>query len=287
MEKKLSIVIVTYNSERLIFDCLNSIFKNNDIGDELEIIIVDNCSDDRERVFKRIKSEYSFDIVLINSPVNKGYGHGNNQGVKSSNSPLIIVMNPDVRLVEPIFRKIIKKFDINQNIGMMGVRFINRTSHLYYKPEDNNLIKMLFGSFFIKIGCYNINEMFFSGSFLIFNKKSFIKAGSFDENIFMFYEEPDISNRILKIGKQVLLADNIYVLHLAHGRAVNNFLLKVGAKSRHYYFEKYQANIIDYYKNRLIYYRLKYAVAVLLNNKLKKAEFFAWIKMCKNRGKID
>ena len=44
MQKKISIVIVTYNSDNHISDCLESIFKYNDIGDALEIIIVDNMS---------------------------------------------------------------------------------------------------------------------------------------------------------------------------------------------------------------------------------------------------
>ena len=42
--KAVSVVIVTFNSENLIMDCLDSIFKYNDISDDLEVVLVDNCS---------------------------------------------------------------------------------------------------------------------------------------------------------------------------------------------------------------------------------------------------
>jgi GT2 family glycosyltransferase len=287
MNKKISIVIVTYNSKNLIFECLDSIYRYNDIGDSLEIIIVDNCSKDQDSVFEKIKTDYHNDIILIKSPSNNGYGHGNNQGVKMVSSNHFIVMNPDIRLVEPIFKRILEKFEKNEKIGMMGVTFSDGSNHLYFKPEHTNFIKLVLSRFLIRFGLYNSNEMFFSGSFLIFNKSIFENAGCFDENIFLFHEEADISNRILLAGNEVVLATDISVIHLAHGREVNLFLLKVGSESRHYYFKKYNGNIDKFYSNYLLIYRLKYIVALLLNNKIKKDEFVAWIRMCKNKGKVE
>jgi len=286
MSKQLSIIIVTYNSERLIFDCLDSIYKYNDIGNSIEIIVVDNCSDDRDRVFAKIREDYPADIVLIKSTVNKGYGHGNNQGVQVAGAPHFIVMNPDVRLVEPIFRKLISEFDANQKVGMMGVRFTDGSNHLYFKPEYSNLCRTLFGNLYIKLGCYRIEQMYFSGSFLVFDKQSFIEAGSFDENIYLFHEEADISNRILAIGKETVLAKDIMVLHLVHGREQNLYLMKIGAESRKYYYSKYSSDLDKYYIHNLIMYRFKYIVAFILRNKIGMAHFKPWIKMCKNKGVV-
>lgn len=286
MSKELSIIIVTYNSQRLIFDCLDSIFKFNDIGDQLEVIIVDNCSDNADEMFSKIKRQYSNKIVLIKSAVNNGYGHGNNQGVKVARSPRLIVMNPDVRLVKPLFNKIIDKFNSNKNIGMIGVSFVDGSNHLVFKPEHSNLFRLVFGRQLLKLGFYKIKQVFFSGSFLIFDKKSFLAAGLFDENIFMYHEEADISNRLIAIGKETLMQEDFSVLHLAHGRKVNYKLLRIGSESRNYYFKKYNADIDRYYKNLVIIYKVKYIVASLINNKLKKEEFKAWIQMCKNGGEI-
>lgn len=285
--KTLSIIIVTYNSERLIYDCLDSIFKYNDIGDQLEIIIVDNCSKNTDLMFETIKTRYEHAIVLVKSPVNGGYGHGNNQGIRICNAPLVAVMNPDVRLVAPIFKKSIKSFESNKNIGLMGVNFYqNSNNPLYFKPEFQTLFKLIFEKYLFKFNFYKIEEVFFSGSFMFFDKKTFEEIGLYDENIFMYHEEADVSHRMLAIGKDTDLNDGIEVLHLAHGRDVSPHLLKIGNISRKYYFEKYNADINKYYRNLLLSYKFKYAGAFIMNNKLKKEEFFAWINLCRNRGNI-
>lgn len=284
MKKLLSIVIVTYNSEKHIFDCLDSIFKYNDIGEGLEVIVSDNFSANRNEMFAKIKLQFGDKVVLIQNNVNGGYGYGNNQGVNQSNASHLIIMNPDVRIVKPIFNQIINLFKDNNNIGLVGVRFTDGSKSLMFKPEFKNLFRLVFGSVLIKLGMYKIHQVYFSGSFLIFDKSSFIQVGLFDENIFMYYEEPDISNRLLSIGKEIILAKDLFVLHLAHGRKVNYSLLKIGYESRKYYFEKYKANINQYHKNLLIIYRIKYLVALLVFDDLKKEEFLAWIKMCKNNG---
>lgn len=285
--KSLSIIIVTYNSERLIYDCLDSIYKYNDIGDQLEVIIVDNCSKNTDLMFDTIKNRYTNDIVLVKSPVNGGYGHGNNQGIRLSKSPIVAVMNPDVRFVEPCLKKAIICFEEKVSLGLLGVDFVNNSNNpLYFKPEYCSLFKIIFGKYLLKYNFFNSNEVFFSGSFMFFNKKYFEEIGLYDENIFMYHEEADVSHRMLAIGKNTDLNDGIEVLHLAHGRDVNLHLLKIGNVSRKYYFEKYNGDINKYYRNLLLIYKFKYAVALIMNDKLKKEEFFTWINLCRNRGNI-
>lgn len=285
--KRLSIIIVTYNSEHLIFDCLDSIYKYNDIGDHLEIIIVDNCSSDQKSVFTRIQRDYPEDIILISNPENNGYGAGNNLGVKQASSDYFVVMNPDVRLVSPIFCKLLDAFESNEKLGMVGVTFVDGSKHLYFKPEYANLFRLVFSPLLIKFSLYKIEHMFFSGSFLVFKKLAFETSGCFDENIFMYHEEADISNRILKLGYEAVLNNNVSVLHLAHGRSVNLFLLNAGSVSRKYYFEKYNLNLDRYYSDYLLIYRFKYVLAMLFKREKKKNEFKAWIEMCKNKGSFD
>lgn len=285
MKKILSIIIVTYNSERLIFDCLDSIYKFNDIGDALEVIIVDNNSDDQDIVFSRIRKEYPRDLIFIKSLVNNGYGHGNNQGVDLCNASKFIIMNPDVRIVTPVLKKISNFITDNKQVGLMGVRFIDGSNHLYFKPEYSNLFRVLFPKILIRLGCYRINEVYFSGSFLIFDKQSFIESGRFDENFFLYLEEADISNRILRIGKETVLSDDIFVLHIDHqAKVTSDKIILAVYNSRKYYCQKYPFNINRFYFHHLIIYQLKFIVAILLNNKRKAHEFKKWIELSRNKG---
>ena len=62
--KRLSIIIVTYNSEHAIYDCVSSIIKFSDIPlSELELIIVDNNSRDTDTMFENLKELYGNNII--------------------------------------------------------------------------------------------------------------------------------------------------------------------------------------------------------------------------------
>ena len=119
--KAVSVVIVTFNSENLIMDCLDSIFKYNDISDDLEVVLVDNCSKNYLSMFGSIEEKYGNKVVLINNKVNGGYGQGNNLGVEVAKAPIILIMNPDVRLVKPIFKRILSLFE-RRNIAIAGMQ---------------------------------------------------------------------------------------------------------------------------------------------------------------------
>ena len=120
--KRLSVIIVTYKSEKDIYDCLSSVWKHCDIPkEELEIIVVDN-SPVCEPMFGKLKALYNNDIILIHNTHNGGYGQGNNVGIRRATAPLILIMNPDVRLETPFFSKPITSFEQDPNLMMYGVK---------------------------------------------------------------------------------------------------------------------------------------------------------------------
>lgn len=264
--KKVSIIIVTYNSLRLIQDCIKSIFDNNDIGDNLDVIVVDNASGDQKELFEMIKKEFdNHAITLLDSGENGGYGKGNNFGIARTNSDIIIVMNPDVRFVSPVFKQLCEEFKDN-NIGMAGVNFVDGSCPYYFKPEHGNLLRSLFIHHYLKKQYYNSQTMYMSGSLLVFDRSSFIKAGMFDENIFMYYEEPDITNRILKEGKEVKWLKDISVLHLAHGRKYNETLAKIKVQSYEYYCCKYGISALAGYKRSKATLAIKKIISFILRD---------------------
>lgn len=268
----ISIVIVTYNSHNLIIDCLESIFKYNTIGENLEVIVVDNSSSEQEKMFSDISNRYGGRVVLIDSGKNGGYGFGNNIGIKQSNSDIIIVMNPDVRLVEPIFKRIVNKF-ADSTIGLLGVDFVDGSCPYYFKRGHASLLKSVFPHYYIWRKKYNPNEMYMSGSFLAFKKEAFIKAGCFDENIFMYSEEADITNRLLLNGYRVIWCNDLKVLHLAHGRSFNPHLNQIRMESGRYYEQKYNVDSERVYRTTRRAYKILILITKLLGKKDKSTNF--------------
>lgn len=223
--KRLSIIIVTYNSEHDIYDCVSSIMKYSDIPlSELELIIVDNNSRDTDTMFEKLKELYGNDIVLIKNTHNGGYGQGNNVGIKKATAPVILIMNPDVRLIEPIFKITVEAFEQDSKLAMYGMKqmltpTIPSTNSFTCTYAINGYIQTIMSSVCNRYDLYIAKYMHFSGSCFYIRKQMFEHAGLFDESVFMYGEEEDIHYRMWKLGyTKMVYNHNLHYIHMVKDR---------------------------------------------------------------------
>ena len=87
--QNLSVIIVSYKSDHVIENCINS------IDSEIEIIVIDNSNN--EQFKKKIETKYK-NVKCILSKENLGMGAGNNLGIKNVNNDFALILNPDVSL---------------------------------------------------------------------------------------------------------------------------------------------------------------------------------------------
>lgn len=202
--KRVSIIIVTYNSEKHIFDCVDSLKKNADIPkDELELIIVDNNSHNPVPMFRRIEMLWGSDAIFISNTENSGYGKGNNVGINRSTAPIIMIINPDVRIIQPVFHDVLEEFEKHRDNAIVGMtqrmadgrigRSTSWTTRIH--PYIAEPLRFLTG----KMNIYMYKYMYVCGACFFLRKDLFLKAGAFDENIFMYGEENDIHSRLLRL----------------------------------------------------------------------------------------
>jgi len=217
--KRLSIIIVTYHSEKDIYDSLASVWKFCDIPhEELEVIVVDN-SPECEPMFTKLKELYGDDIVLIHNTHNGGYGQGNNVGIRRCTAPVFMIMNPDVRLCEPVFHHCLKQFEQNGKLVLYGFTQRQGDGSLGHSTAWVNTVwpyvaepmRLLTG----KLNLFWSRYMYVTGACFFMRKESFVKAGLFDESIFMYGEEEDIHDRLMKLpGAKMGYARHLSYLHL-------------------------------------------------------------------------
>lgn len=223
--KRLSIIIVTYNSEHDIYDCVSSIIKFSDIPlSELELIIVDNNSRDTDTMFENLKELYGNNIILIKNTHNGGYGQGNNVGIKKATAPVILIMNPDVRLIEPIFKTTIEAFEQDSKLAMYGMKqmltaTILSTNSFTCTYALNGYIQTIMSSVCNRYDHYIAKYMHFSGSCFYIRKQMFEHVGLFDESVFMYGEEEDIHYRMWKLGyTKMVYNPKLHYIHLVKER---------------------------------------------------------------------
>ncbi len=223
--KRVAVVIVTYNSEKDIFDCVASIRSHSDIAlEDIELIIVDNNSINSEPMFERLRRQWGEDIICIRNTHNGGYGQGNNIGIRRSTAPVILIMNPDVRLICPIFKKALELFDKDRLLVMYGMKQMLTET----KPSNGSIIctyrmngylRTLLNMAASRLDFYLPQLMFFSGSCFFVKREPFMSIGLFDEEVFLYGEEEDIHYRLRKRFKCHFKYDpSLRYLHLTNER---------------------------------------------------------------------
>lgn len=194
----LSVVIVTYCSSSIIAPCLQSIQKFNDIGDHLQVTVVDN-SPTGDSTYGLICNEFPW-VQAVRNPKNGGYGQGNNVGARMSTGRYLLFLNPDTELIEPLFSFAISAFENDSRLAVFGMQlltvghrrspsFFLRGQHMTKYPHG---VPRLISS----MGHFNATTMTCSGAAMFIRRDIFQRIGYFDEELFLGCEESDIWNRI-------------------------------------------------------------------------------------------
>ena len=232
--KRVSVVIVTYRSEKDIYDCLASLFKWADIPrEELEVIFVDNNSPEADRMFNGIRRIYGDEIVLVNNTNNGGYGQGNNVGIRRAKAPVIMIMNPDVRLNSHVFNHALSIFAQKQYVGIYGLTQMvseNRKCGTSFNTTHmmNGYLRILLTGISNRFNIFLPSCMYVSGACFFIRRDSFEKAGLFDESIFMYGEEDDVWYRMRRNGQKTMFDASSTYIHLTEERKTDaNYELKM------------------------------------------------------------
>lgn len=199
--KKLSVVIVTYNSEPDIYGCLDALWAHNDLGDALEVIVVDNNSSSYAHMHDALARQYGDCVIVLQNTQNGGYGQGNNIGIRRASSPIVMIMNPDVRLVNISLKEVVAHYQHDARLALCGFRQIineegKRGTSFSLLNHYSGFIRLVGGAIAKRMDCFCWRHMYFCGACFCVRKRMLEQAGLFDEHIFLYGEENDIHYRI-------------------------------------------------------------------------------------------
>lgn len=270
-DKQLSVVIVTYNSERDIFDCIDSVRTHNTLGEALEIIVVDNHSAHFEETSKELRKRYP-DIVLLENQHNGGYGQGNNIGIKAAKAPIIAIVNPDVRWTTPIMDEMMKCFE-DEQVALAGCRQMNDENHaasaIHMKPDATGFEKSIGKMAANRWGIYCQQRMYLSGACFFVRKHVMEAIGGFDEQIFLYAEENDIRYRILalKKGYKIIYRHDVYYIHPSEQRPFSETTEQRRIQADLYVLSKQGVKPSTYYRSERAKCRWNILLHALAGNK--------------------
>ena len=225
---KISVIIVNYNVEYFLEQCLNSVFKalENISG---EVFVVDNNSIDGSVEMVRHKFPHA---ILIANKDNRGFSKANNQAMAIAKGEYQLLLNPDTVVEEDTFVKVVRFMDENPMSGGLGVRMLDGKGKFLPEskrglPTPTVAFYKIFGLSSIfpkskKFGQYHlgylsefeINEVeILSGAFMLMRAEALVKVGFLDEAFFMYGEDIDLSYRIIQGGYKNYYFPETRIIH--------------------------------------------------------------------------
>lgn len=244
----ISTVIVTYNSQNTIKDCLENLLKES----VSEIFVIDNSSTDRTVEIVRSFSK----VNLIENKENIGFGSANNIGARKSSLDYILFLNPDTVVESGSIAALANYLDQYSNVAAVGPALSDENGKV--QPERaalptflteilvlTNLHKLSFFQRFVYAiptpeTTQQVDHLM--GAALMIRRKVFDEVGGFDEKFFLWFEETDLLKRIKDKGYKIVYYPKSKVVHIGSqsSKLINSIKRQqIWNRSLLYYFKKH------------------------------------------------
>jgi GT2 family glycosyltransferase len=224
----LSIVIVNYNTQRLLQSCLESIYAGAN-GTPFDVWIVDNNS--RDSSVEMVKSRFP-KVKLIENKANIGFSRANNMVISRSASEYVLLLNPDTLVIGDSIDRMVKFMNEHPQVGISGCKVLNadRTLQLACRrsiPTPKVAFFRLIGLSRLfprsqAVAKYNLTYRdpdethdvdAVSGAFLMIRRRAVEDIGLLDERFFMYGEELDWCLRAKRAGWAVMYHPRAEIVH--------------------------------------------------------------------------
>ncbi len=208
-----SIIIVNFNGEKFVDNCLNSILHQT--YDNYEILLVDNNSSDRSLIY--IKSHFP-KVSLISLDRNVGFAEGCNTGLRQAAGKLVMLLNPDAEAEESIVENLVLFLESNPQfrVAVPKIYFSDRTTLEACGAQYNSIgngYGIGYGEKDIGQFDHLLEVPAATGCCMMINKCVFDKTYLFDKRFFMYFEEIDFSIRLRRVGFKIGFCKSARVFH--------------------------------------------------------------------------
>lgn len=229
IEKKLSIIIVNYNSKEFLLNCLVSIKMSSFPKNDLELIVIDNHSKDDG--LTDVKKTYP-EIQLILNKENLGFARANNQGIRKSTGEYILLLNPDTILERDTLAKMVEFMNKNANVAVATCKVYLPNSELddashrgfptpwrafcYFTGISALLPKSKFLNGY-HLGFADLDKPHeidsCAGAFMMIRREVADQVSLLDEDYFWYGEDLDFCFRIKKANLKVMFYPGTSITH--------------------------------------------------------------------------
>jgi len=223
----LSIIFVNWNAVDYLRECIASIYENTK-GLSLEIIVVDNASPAGN--VDTLKAPFP-QIAIIKSPENLGFAKANNLGFTHSTGALVLILNPDTKLVGPAINLLVDEMKKRPDAGIIGGRHVSpdltvQTTSIQKFPT---ILNQVLNIEYLRLrwphcGLWDIAPLFspsrepvqvevIPGACMLLRREVFEGVGGFSEDYFIYAEDLDLNVKVARTGLKNYYIPEATIIH--------------------------------------------------------------------------
>jgi GT2 family glycosyltransferase len=254
-----SIVIVSFNTSKMLDECIVSIKKETTCV--YEIIVVDNASTDES--CQMLREKYP-DVILIENSGNVGFARANNQGFAIAHGKYFFMLNSDTIILDRAIDRLLEFMEQNPDVCISGPRNEELDGTLQFSCDHfpsfwNNLCSYTnLTNKFPSVPVFRRNLMRYwdysgqrevdkiMGCALMIRAEVYTRLGGLDNSYFMYFEETDLCYRVKRMGYKTVYFPVSRIVHYGGAsskaqkelKVVNTTIASYYYKSQYYFFLK-------------------------------------------------
>lgn len=228
-QTKFSLSIVSHGHRALIITLLDDL---TTIGrNDIEVILTWNLKQEDNAVDS---SAFSFPIRSIINDFPQGYAANHNAAFRQSNGAHFVILNPDIRLPEDPFTKLLAVLDARQD-AVCAPTIVNTRNELEdsarFFPSPLGLAKKAAANVVgirLKLPAIPTKDTllypdWIAGMFLVVPRHIYVALGGLSEKYFLYYEDVDFCARARLQGIEIIVTSEAIAIHDARRESHRSF----------------------------------------------------------------
>lgn len=296
MDIDVSVIIVNYNCDALLGDCIRSVYRQTS-GIRFEIIVADNDSTDES--IKHVRASFP-EVVVVENGKNLGFGAANNAGAKVAKGKYLLLLNPDTILINNAIKILhdaasahtdgmgccggnlvdeqMRPANLGGNFPSLFQLFSDIGFRMLYKGFYKRKVSLLLTTDTLP---HDLSIDCICGADLMISRERFEQVGGFDEDYFLYFEDTDLCYRLKKAGYRNFIVPEATIQHLESAAIADNRTEKLNLR-KFTFFEKSKQLFFRkaYGRQTLVWVKLftiGYILSRMVAHRAKPSNYFKMI----------
>lgn len=250
---EISVVIPSWNTKEYLAACLTHLAAARKPA--TEVIVVENASSDGS--YEYLCAEHP-EVVLIRNEKNEGFARGSNQGMRVARGKYVLLLNTDTEVFPDAVERLYRFLEERPEYGAVAPRLVHRDGRTQRTVQEFPTLKTaLFFSTPLERWFPESRELrrYFMrdwdqessrdvdqppAAVLLLRRAVLEQVGLFDEELWLFYNDVDLSRRIRAAGfKTHYLAEAKVVHHVGGSTSKFRDFVAVWQRDRLRFYRKH------------------------------------------------